>query len=430
MEEATSGISMEDIGLLVKTLIDAQLVAQVALMNAHNTNLIALHMETAKAMMMKATGKDSKLTPAKKKILMACAGHPGFPTFDAPAVYRDMDVEGGTADALGCIFRLWLKPIPLSAHKTNIHVTPQLVATVKALRFLANGDKTYSGCTKGVTPFATPWRTAEAMNKDMAEDQYFAESRVKLVDDIRKHVTGAKVELPTLLLGVVRVLNNYLRVLEVLFGDQCPHLRMVMEIWDGLEEKEFDLESRLTQPLILYLMWRIHYNTRQFFAACERWEIGESLPQSALELTVRHLVDDCSIQKMMTCPVAAFLRRDPDTPSMAAAPKSAKAATTMTGPKPMVNAAIPPLCKAAVVKFTKQYPNMLSMDLIKKGGLRLSDVQVGGRGNCTNFGLLGKCPRYRYNHVICKVSDKCQVVIAKNFEKAMAAMKLGSPTQL
>jgi hypothetical protein len=91
---------------------------------------------------------------------------------------------------------------------------------------------------------------------------------------------------------------------------------------------------------------------------------------------------------------------------MAAAPKSANAATTMTGPKPMVNAAIPPLCKAAVAKFTKQYPNMLIMDLIKKGGLRFSDVQVGGRGDCTNF------------------------VIAKNFEKAMAAMKLGSPTQL
>jgi hypothetical protein len=103
MEEATSGVSMEDIGLLVKTLIDAQLVAQVVLMNAHNTNLIAFHTETAKAMMMKATGKDSKLTPAKKKILMACTGHPDFPKFFAPAVYRDMDVEGGTADALGRI---------------------------------------------------------------------------------------------------------------------------------------------------------------------------------------------------------------------------------------------------------------------------------------------------------------------------------------
>ncbi len=150
---------------------------------------------------------------------------------------------------------------------------------MKALSFSVNGDKTYMGCTKGVTPFATPWRMAEAMNKDMAEDQYFAESMVKSVDNIRKHVTGAKVELPTLLLGVVRVLNNYLCVLEVLFGDQCPHLRMIMEIQDGLKEKEFNLESRLTQPLILHLMWQIHYDACQFFAVCERWEIRESLPQ-------------------------------------------------------------------------------------------------------------------------------------------------------
>ncbi len=59
----------------------------------------------------------------------------------------------------------------------------------------------------------------------------------------------------------MQVLNNYLRLLEVLFGDRCPHLLMVLEIRDGLEDQEFDLESRLTQPLILHLMWRIHHDT-------------------------------------------------------------------------------------------------------------------------------------------------------------------------
>jgi hypothetical protein len=238
-------------------------------MTTNNTNLIAFHTETAKAMMAKATGKDSKLTPAKKKILMACVGHADLPTFVVLAVYKDMDVEGGTTDVLGCILRHRLKPIPLSPHKTNIHVTPQMVVTVKALSFLLNRDKTYTGCTKGMTLFATPWRTAEAMNEDIAEDQYFNASTVKLVADIRKHITGAKVELPTLLLGVVRVLNNYLGLLEVLFGDWCQHLLMVLEIQDGLEDQEFDLESRLTQPLILHLMWRIHHDAQQFFAACE-----------------------------------------------------------------------------------------------------------------------------------------------------------------
>ncbi len=131
------------------------------------------------------------------------------------------------------------------------------------------------------------------------------------------------------------------------------------------------------------------------------------------------------------CPVVAFLGKDPDAPPTAAASRATKAATTATGlSKPTVNSAIPPLCKAAVTKFTKQYLGMLIMNLVKKGGIRLSDVQVGGRGECTNYGLLGHCPGCRYSHVVCKVADECQVVIAKNMEKAMAAMKLGNPAPL
>jgi hypothetical protein len=86
-------------------------------------------------MMVKATDEDSKLTPSKKKILMACAGHADPATFVVPAVYKDIYVEGGTTDELGRILRHWLKSIPFSPYKMNIHVTPQLVATVKALSF-------------------------------------------------------------------------------------------------------------------------------------------------------------------------------------------------------------------------------------------------------------------------------------------------------
>ncbi len=142
---------------------------------------------------------------------------------------------------------------------------------------------------------------------------------------------------------------------------------------------------------------------------------------------MRHLVDECSIQKMMMCPVVAFLCKDPDAPPMAAASRQAKATTTtLRIANPTVNSAILPLYKAVVTKFTRQYPTMLIMDLVKEEGIRLSDVQVGGRGECTNYGLLGKSPGCRYSHVVCKVADERQVIIAKNMEKAMAAMKLGN----
>jgi hypothetical protein len=59
-------------------------------------------------------------------------------------------------------------------------------------------------------------------------------------------------------------------------------------------------------------MWRIHHNVRQLFMACESWEDGEILLRSQLGLTVQHLVDDCAIQLMLMCPVAAFMGADSD----------------------------------------------------------------------------------------------------------------------
>jgi hypothetical protein len=107
------------------------------------------------------------------------------------------------------------------------------------------------------------------MNEDMAEEGYFDQATLKLPADIRKHATSAKVELPTTHLGLVRVLNNYTRLLEVLFGDNCDHLVHVRAIRDGLEDNEMDLESNITQSLCLHLLWRIHHDARQFFMACK-----------------------------------------------------------------------------------------------------------------------------------------------------------------
>ncbi len=144
----------------------------------------------------------------------------------------------------------------------------------------------------------------------MAEEGYFDQATLKLPADIRKHATSAKAELPRSHLGLVRVLNNYTRLLEVLFGDECDHLVHVRAIRDGLEDHKTDLEAKITQTLCLHLMWRIHHDARQFFMACKSWEDEEILPRLQLGLTVRHLVEDCAIQQMLTCPVAAFMGAD------------------------------------------------------------------------------------------------------------------------
>jgi hypothetical protein len=109
------------------------------------------------------------------------------------------------------------------------------------------------------------------MNEDTAKEGYFNQATLKSPADIRKHATSAKVELPRTHLGMVRVLNNYTRLLEVLFGDDCDHLVHVRAIRNGLEDNKTDLEAKITQTLFLHLMWRIHHDAWQFMQEVERW---------------------------------------------------------------------------------------------------------------------------------------------------------------
>ncbi len=271
---------------LVAAIIQGQNENQLAIAAANTANMMAFHTATAQAFAVRSGDKESKLTAMRKKILQACSGQGDTPVFTTTAVYKEIETEGSTSEALGRILRRLLKPVSCSMNKTNIYVTPQLILTVKLLCFSANGDKTHAGCTKGITIFAIPWRSIEVMNEDAAEEEYFEASTLKSVADIRKHVGGTKVEIPTALLGLVRMFNNYSLLLEVLFGSNCPHLIHVLALRDGLEDNKNDLEMRITKTLCLQLLWRVQQEARQFFIACERWEPGEPLPRSTLEAVI------------------------------------------------------------------------------------------------------------------------------------------------
>jgi hypothetical protein len=414
-----------DLATLVAAIIQGQNENQLAIAAASSANLMAFHTATAQALTTRAGDKESKLTNMKRKILQACSGKGDTPDFSPTVVYAEIETEGSTAEALGRILRRQLKPVSRSINKTNIYVTPQLVLTVKSLCFSANGDKTHAGCTKGVTIFAVPWRSIEAMNEDAAEEEYFAASTLKSVADIRKHVTGTKVELPSTLLGLVRMFNNYSLLLEVLFGTHCPHYIHVRALRDGLEDNENDLEMRITKPLCLQLLWRVHHDARQFFLSCERWEPTDPLPRSNLDAVVRRLIDDCCIDMTITCPVTAFLGTD-----STSKPKPTPAGTAKTGrAKPSTNTAIPPGCKKAVDAFNASCPTMSLTDLLKQGGIPFSALKVGGKGDCTSFGLLGRCSAgCSYNHVVCSPSPERQATISEAIRAATATIKKAAAT--
>jgi hypothetical protein len=61
--------------------------------------------------------------------------------------------------------------------------------------------------------------------------------------DLKKFATGAMFEPPRTLHGLTRIFTNYIRLLEVLFGDQCHHLHLVLHLRDGLDLHERSLVS-------------------------------------------------------------------------------------------------------------------------------------------------------------------------------------------
>jgi hypothetical protein len=64
-----------NLGLLLTTMLQAQVDSQMVVAAANNANLIAFTIATAQALASKGGGnKETKMTVAKKRILQACSG--------------------------------------------------------------------------------------------------------------------------------------------------------------------------------------------------------------------------------------------------------------------------------------------------------------------------------------------------------------------
>lgn len=138
---------------------------------------------------------------------------------------------------------------------------------------------------------------------------------------------------------------------------------------------------------------------------------------------VRRLCNECCIDVTMTCPVVAFLGPEQMKPKA----KTATEAKAGKARQPTTNPSFLPGCKKAVVEaFNTCYPTMLLSTMIKRRNITLQDVPVGGKGECTSFGLLGRCSApCPYNHMVCNPTAERQAAISAAIAKAMATIARG-----
>jgi hypothetical protein len=222
--------------------------------------------------------KEAPLTESKLRILRACTGFKDNASlFSLLQLYVDADLEGGTMDTFNWVLRQRVVLVPGANHKCNMHVTPKILSAVKILNFLASNEWTFVRCSNGITPFCTPWQLADAVDSDMADKHYFQEATLKSLADVKKFAMGAKFDPPQTLNGLIRIFTKYIRLLEVLFGNQFHYLQWVLQLRDGLDLHDCSLESCITPPLMINLLWQVHQDAQQFFNAREKWDDSKPL---------------------------------------------------------------------------------------------------------------------------------------------------------
>jgi hypothetical protein len=79
----------------------------------------------------------------------------------------------------------------------------------------------------------------------------FKEATHKTQAENEKFLAGQKFSPPKNLGEVIRILNNYIVWLEVLFESICPHLIQVVRLRDAIDENEDTLEPALDKYLLL-----------------------------------------------------------------------------------------------------------------------------------------------------------------------------------
>ena len=367
-----------------------------------------------------------------ERIRLACGLVPANYDLGRPLIYAAMLAEGRSMPRVEAVLQQFLAPNPGDWDPIRIYVSAELVRDMKDLKFGWGNENTYDTCHRGISPFAVLQVSMEQQNKRRKVQERADRATYLSTDDVRS-MEAEPGSCPVNYHGMLTLVKHYIRLLTVLFGAGCAHLLEVQGVYQVLSDKAAVYEG-MSGDLIAETLWQIFIDAREYFS-----QPGPVLPESQL-FALRDSIRSCTLKATINCPVNKLLGRS--APSAAVISQTSggssrgsrgsgggSTVSSLTGPGAMGGGGVVrtnPSPVPEIVNIMKAFratkPGVDMMTLMRSQKLLMSDIGIGGRGQCMDYMYFGECgrPGCSYLHDVARVSPGKKKDIVKKMTKALA----------
>jgi hypothetical protein len=368
------------------------------------------------------TGPENKKYSVSElqRLRAACSLTAGEMSTGLPTFHSRLLAEGRTKRGSEAVLSQMLKPDD-SDDPGLIYVSPELVADIKDCKFGLGWDTSYRHCHRGLSPFSVPHMSLKHQQEKQAVADRLSRASSTTTDDVEKAESSPS-PAPRDYHGLLQLLSNYIRLLKAVVGGRSKHAKEVVAIRTTLRRR-MDLFIAIGPKEIVYLLWAIFLDSREFFA--HQIEDTEALPESQLRFTTSFLGVGRIPTDLLGVPLSQFL--------VAAQPHLGGSGGGGSGGRgssrdrmeglfkeaphvPVTNRDVPDEISTITMPLLEKFPKATMASLMSNSDLKYEDIRVGNKGACLNLNLLGVCsePGCQYRHTKSKpTAERVKAVTEK-----------------
>lgn len=241
----------------------------------------------------------------KSKILAACGLHEG--EWDqVPPIYDKITEDGRTRSAVRDAMEQEYRATTMVAEfPSSVFLSTQLVSDMKDLKFGWQGSNAFESCHRGISPFAVPHSSIEVHQRLRALEEDAAQATTTTLADVRATRTRPP-PCPTDYYGLLQMLCAYIKLLMMMFGSSCEHMRNVTTIYYLIKDKMSTFEL-LEKNNVAHLLWAIFTDARSYFNTAH--DIMGNPPVSSLDWLIGALKGG-TLPSTLGTPLQSLLSRE------------------------------------------------------------------------------------------------------------------------